>query len=122
MRRLIGSYGRWKIFIEILGDREAAVIRELTKLHQSVHHGLTSVLLDQFTKAPPKGECCLLLAPFCSGDRTRPALRMVGRIEEIGTGRHGEQEAMKIVAMKRVLVRGISIEQDCTPAKIISTI
>jgi len=86
---------------EILGDREAAVIRELTKLHQSVHHGLTSVLLDQFTKAPPKGECCLLLAPFVQEIEQGQPSEWLEELKKLELAGMESKEAMKIVAKKR---------------------
>lgn len=50
--------------LEIFGDREAAVVRELTKIHQTVHRGPLTKLLAEFQATPPRGEICLLLAPF----------------------------------------------------------
>lgn len=50
--------------LEVCGDREAAVVRELTKIHQTVHRGPLTKLLAEFQATPPRGEICLLLAPF----------------------------------------------------------
>lgn len=50
--------------LEVCGDREAAVVRELTKIHQTVHRGPLTKLLAEFQETPPRGEICLLLAPF----------------------------------------------------------
>lgn len=85
---------------EILGDRETVVARELTKLHQTVHRGLTGDLLARFQATPPKGECCLLLAPFEEKKKEgKPAdwLEELGRMESEGQDR---KEAMKIVAKR----------------------
>ncbi|HHV64978.1 MAG TPA: 16S rRNA (cytidine(1402)-2'-O)-methyltransferase [Peptococcaceae bacterium] len=84
--------------LEILGEREAAVARELTKIHQQVHKGLISELLAEFQGVPPKGECCLLLAPYNAEKKTgEPAawLEELRRLEEAGVDR---KEAMKTVA------------------------
>jgi 16S rRNA (cytidine1402-2'-O)-methyltransferase len=49
---------------ELWPARTAAVTRELTKLHQTVHEGTLTQLAAQFAGTPPKGECVLLLAPY----------------------------------------------------------
>lgn len=48
----------------ILGSRPAAVVRELTKLHQSVHQGLLPALGEEFSQKPAKGECCVVVSPY----------------------------------------------------------
>lgn len=47
---------------EILGDRAAAVCRELTKLHQEVRRGTLSELAAGYTEAP-RGEIAIVVAP-----------------------------------------------------------
>jgi 16S rRNA (cytidine1402-2'-O)-methyltransferase len=47
---------------EVLGERPAAVARELTKLHEEVRRGSLSELAAAFA-APPKGEVTLLVGP-----------------------------------------------------------
>lgn len=47
---------------EVLGDREAAVCIELTKLHERVARGFLSDLLPQFEGKPVKGEVALVIA------------------------------------------------------------
>lgn len=49
---------------EILGTREAAVARELTKLHEEVRRGPLKELADFYAEAgPPKGEITLVVGP-----------------------------------------------------------
>jgi 16S rRNA (cytidine1402-2'-O)-methyltransferase len=48
---------------EILPDREIAVARELTKLHEELRRGLADGLIAWFEAHPPKGEIVLLIAP-----------------------------------------------------------
>lgn len=50
-------------FAKILGDRELAVCREMTKLHEEVRRGSAADLLAHFEEYPPKGELVLVLAP-----------------------------------------------------------
>ncbi|NLM21263.1 MAG: 16S rRNA (cytidine(1402)-2'-O)-methyltransferase [Peptococcaceae bacterium] len=86
--------------LEILGDRQAAVVRELTKIHQTVHKGLVSELLVQFQTESPKGECCLILAPAKEEIfRGEPSdwLKEMQRLESQGIAR---KEAMKMAAQK----------------------
>ena len=45
----------------VLGDREAVVARELTKLHETVVREPLSVLAERFAGDPPKGEIVILV-------------------------------------------------------------
>ncbi len=86
--------------LEILGDRDTAVARELTKLYQTVHKGLVSELLEKFQAIPPKGECCLLLAPLEQKiEQSEPAdwLKEIKQLELKGMAC---KDAMKIAAKK----------------------
>lgn len=48
----------------MLGDRPAAVARELTKLHEEVRRGSLETLADHYRKAgPPKGEIVVIVGP-----------------------------------------------------------
>ena len=46
-----------------LGDREAAVARELTKLHEECVTGTLAELADRYADAPPKGEIVIVVGP-----------------------------------------------------------
>lgn len=48
--------------LDALGDREAAVCIELTKLHERVHRGYLSDLVREFHGAKVKGEVALVIA------------------------------------------------------------
>lgn len=48
---------------EVLPEREIAVARELTKLHEELRRGLAPGLIAWFEKHPPKGEIVLLIGP-----------------------------------------------------------
>lgn len=47
----------------LLAEREVVVARELTKLHESFHAGTAAQLAEEFTAAPPRGECTVLVEP-----------------------------------------------------------
>jgi 16S rRNA (cytidine1402-2'-O)-methyltransferase len=46
----------------VLGDREAAVCIELTKVHERVHRGYLTELIPLFDGKPVKGEVTLVIA------------------------------------------------------------
>jgi 16S rRNA (cytidine1402-2'-O)-methyltransferase len=46
-----------------LGDRDAAVIREITKLHEECGSGTLSELASRYEDAPPRGEIVIIVAP-----------------------------------------------------------
>ncbi|WP_454599349.1 16S rRNA (cytidine(1402)-2'-O)-methyltransferase [Qipengyuania sp. SM2507] len=48
---------------EILPDREIAVARELTKMHEELRRGLADGLIAWFEAHPPRGEIVLLIGP-----------------------------------------------------------
>jgi 16S rRNA (cytidine1402-2'-O)-methyltransferase len=47
--------------LEILGDREAVIAREITKLHEEFSRGKISRLLSEYSSATLKGEAVLLI-------------------------------------------------------------
>lgn len=64
--------------LDILGDREAAVCRELTKLFEEVRRGLLSELLGHYQAADtPKGEIVIVISP--------PDVREETTVEELDT-------------------------------------
>ena len=53
---------------ELLGDRPAAVARELTKLHEEVRRGSLGSLADHYGAAgPPRGEIVIVVGPPLAG-------------------------------------------------------
>ena len=48
---------------QVWPDREVAVARELTKLHEECRAGTASVLAEHYIQHPPKGEIVLLVGP-----------------------------------------------------------
>ena len=50
-------------FAEVFGaDREASVAREISKLHNTTHHGTLIELVDYFTANAPRGEIVIIVA------------------------------------------------------------
>jgi 16S rRNA (cytidine1402-2'-O)-methyltransferase len=52
--------------LEILGDREVVVVRELSKIHEEVLRGPISTVLDRLSA--PRGEITVVLAPWAGDD------------------------------------------------------
>ncbi|RNC28655.1 MAG: Ribosomal RNA small subunit methyltransferase I [Candidatus Dichloromethanomonas elyunquensis] len=98
---------------EVLGDRLTVVARELTKVHQSIHKGLTGELLDEFRMTAPKGECCILIGPYIQKKETGQPMDWLEEIKKLELEGKESKEAMKIVAKKR----GIS-KRDIYKAKL----
>lgn len=53
---------------DVLGDREAAVARELTKLHEEVRRATLGMLARDVAANPPKGEVVIVVGPPEAGD------------------------------------------------------
>lgn len=49
---------------EIWGDREIAVARELTKIHEEILRGNISMVREHFEHNAPRGEICLVVAGY----------------------------------------------------------
>ncbi len=50
-------------FMETFGpDREASVVREISKLHNTTHNGTLAELVEHFTASTPRGEIVIIVA------------------------------------------------------------
>ena len=85
--------------INLLGDRQAAVIRELTKIHEDAVRGRLSEILDHFSRNNPRGEFVIVI------DRTEPAERkdeavrtLAERLDELIRNGHERRAALKAAA------------------------
>ncbi|MEN6418308.1 MAG: 16S rRNA (cytidine(1402)-2'-O)-methyltransferase [Clostridiaceae bacterium] len=57
--------------LETLGDLDAAVLRELTKLHEEAVRGKLSELAARYAESDPRGEC--VLAVYCRAQANQDA-------------------------------------------------
>ncbi|WP_344706111.1 16S rRNA (cytidine(1402)-2'-O)-methyltransferase [Sphingomonas swuensis] len=69
-----------KALADGLGDRDAAVARELTKMHEECRTGSLGQLAARYGEAPPRGEIVIVIAPpappeAASADQLDEALR-----------------------------------------------
>lgn len=56
------------LLAEALGDRPAALARELTKRFEECRHASLNALAAHYHAAPPKGECVILIAGHSGGE------------------------------------------------------
>ncbi|MFZ0465422.1 MAG: 16S rRNA (cytidine(1402)-2'-O)-methyltransferase [Candidatus Acidiferrales bacterium] len=98
--------------LEILGNRRAAVARELTKIHEEFIHGHIDELIAALAKKPPRGEITLLIAPPEAADSDRAsaqaasAASLAERVAEIaGAQSIDRKAALKIAAKERGMTK-----------------
>ncbi len=89
--------------LEVLGDREVALCRELTKLHEEVRRGRLTELVAELQRKPVKGELVLVVegAPEAVGD---VEAAVVEALDRIGSG-ESVREATRAVAEQRGVPR-----------------
>ncbi|MFA5785870.1 MAG: 16S rRNA (cytidine(1402)-2'-O)-methyltransferase [Actinomycetota bacterium] len=84
--------------LEVMGDRQVAMARELTKLHEEVLRGRVSEVLEQVGAREILGECTLVVegAPPAEIPATGPgdAAAAVGRLEAQGMDRKSAMAAV----------------------------
>jgi 16S rRNA (cytidine1402-2'-O)-methyltransferase len=100
----------------VLGDRQAAMCRELTKRFETVRRGSLSELARQFAaEPPPKGELVLVIAPPGEAEAAHDDLD--ARIEA-ALAKHSIKDAAAIVAgetglpRRKVYARALEIAGD----------
>ncbi len=98
--------------LEILGDRPAAVAREVTKIHEEFLRGRLEELLARLRKKPPRGEITLLIGPdegkgaHAEMPATGSQIPLARRVEEISLERGVDQKAaLKQAARERGLTK-----------------
>jgi len=72
---------------ELLGDRRAAVARELTKLHEEIRRGRLADLAGHYRDAgPPRGEAVVVVGPPEPGEPDRAAIdtRLRAALADLG--------------------------------------
>lgn len=96
--------------LEILGDRPAALARELTKLHEQVRRGTLAELLQRHQNDPPRGEIVLIIGGYSGNERdqsietsSRPLADEVDQL--IADQSVARNEALRLVARRRGIPR-----------------
>jgi 16S rRNA (cytidine1402-2'-O)-methyltransferase len=74
------------VLAEIDPEREVAVCRELTKVHEEVVRGSAAELAERYADAPPRGEVVLVIAPAPdhAGEVDQAALDALARLVAAG--------------------------------------
>ena len=101
--------------LEILGDRQACIARELTKLHEEFLRGKLSALAASLKEVPARGEITLLIGP---PDHAQPGAHadssqsLSDRVEElIHQAKLDRKEALKLAARERGITRRAAYDQ-----------
>jgi 16S rRNA (cytidine1402-2'-O)-methyltransferase len=84
---------------EVFGDRKAAVVRELTKIHEEVVRGTLSDLSRQFSNAKTRGEIVLVIDRH-TGDQAAPEGKrsIIERLDELERSGVDRKTALKTAA------------------------
>jgi len=92
--------------LEILGDREAVVARELTKLHEEFSRGSLSQLIARFQLSKPKGEIVILIdRPRAESKRASVSSDIASRVSELESSGLDRKAALKQAAKEFGLPR-----------------
>ena len=81
-----------------LGERPAALVRELTKLHQEIRRGTLAELLDGVGDRAPKGEMVLVVGGAPEGQMEVPADELARRAKRLMASGVDRKEALAEVA------------------------
>ena len=91
--------------LEILGEREIVVAREVTKVHEEFLRGTIGHTIEYLKRRPVKGEITVLIGLHTGPDAPEGAARAASIISEIQAVMAGskvdERAALKIVARAR---------------------
>jgi 16S rRNA (cytidine1402-2'-O)-methyltransferase len=94
---------------EVLGNRNACIAREVTKLHEEFRRGKLSELAASLAERPARGEITLLIGPEAPADARTQAnstQSLADRVEElIRQAKLDRKEALKLAAKERGLTR-----------------
>ena len=89
---------------DVLGDRQVAVGRELTKRFEEVIRGPVSEVQDHFRTTKPRGEFTVVMAG--AGENAKPALSAEADLRELLEGGMPPKSAVQIIARRHRINRG----------------
>lgn len=90
---------------EVLGDRAAAVVREMTKLHEEARRGPLSELAEAFAAASPKGEFVLVIDRAGDERTAVPQGTLAERVNDLESAGVDHKSALKTAAKEFGLSR-----------------
>ena len=83
---------------EVLGDRQVAIARELTKLHEEVFRGTISAARAHFTAKEPIGEFTMVIAGSTAKSEPWPEVQLRQALaEQLAEGKSSSQIAASLV-------------------------
>lgn len=92
--------------VSVLGDRPAALCRELTKLHEEVRRGTLAELQASLVREPVKGEIVLVVSGRTLRSFTGPEIdEAAGDVETRAAGEMSVRDAVEAVAAERGISR-----------------
>jgi 16S rRNA (cytidine1402-2'-O)-methyltransferase len=96
----------------VFGPRPAAVVRELTKLHEETVRGTLADLAERFSDASPKGEIVLVIERASEAAVETPAgSTLAGRVDELAASGMDAKAALKAAAKEFGLSRSEAYRQ-----------
>jgi 16S rRNA (cytidine1402-2'-O)-methyltransferase len=110
--RLAESLGALAMGLE---EREAAVIREISKLHEETVSGSLAELAERYLNAPPKGEIVIVIGPpaeraAASDDQLDNAL--IRALQTLSPSRAASDVAARLgVPKKRAYARAMELKE-----------
>jgi 16S rRNA (cytidine1402-2'-O)-methyltransferase len=99
---------------EVLGDRQACLAREVTKLHEEFRRGRLSDLEVSLEERPARGEITLLIGPAdpAEANQAESAQSLAERVEELmRQAKLDRKEALKLAAKERGITRRDAYDQ-----------
>ncbi|MBS7307582.1 MAG: 16S rRNA (cytidine(1402)-2'-O)-methyltransferase [Eubacteriales bacterium] len=85
------------LMLESFGERNAVLVRELTKLYESMTRGTLSSLVERYSDTPPKGECVLVVDGRRKAEQTNIDPETV-LTELLGSGKSAKDSAKELAA------------------------
>lgn len=93
-----------KNLLEILGNREVVICRELTKLYEEYLRGTAEEVIDYLSEHALKGECCLLVSGATDAEEEEVFEgTLKEQVEALTLDGTSSKEAIKIVAKRHGL-------------------
>ena len=92
--------------LEVMGDREVVIARELTKIYEEFIRGHVTDLIERLKGRQIKGEVVLLVAPAPAGDEPAPSLIVDLLREYTASGEVSLKDAVRRVALETGQSRG----------------
>ena len=103
-------------FLKYFGDRDIAVVRELTKIHETVFRTTLSGAIEHYTENPPKGEFVIIingkkeeLKEYTLDDALEIANRLIAEGQSTSSA---AKEASSVTGLKKGDIYKLILEQN----------